>query len=113
MPTNTKEPLVKRVIATEGQHIKIDFDQWKIWIDGELLQEDYINYLDGVPMSHFNLPTTEGVWEGTVPEGKIFVMGDNRNNSQDSRSLGYIDERWLVGRVVTRLAPLDRFGKVD
>ena len=113
MPTNTQEPLVKRVIATEGQHIKIDFNDWKIWIDGKLIEEDYINYLEGVPMSHFSLPATNGVWEGTVPEGKVFVLGDNRNNSQDSRSLGYIDERWLVGRVVTRLSPLDRFGKVD
>ncbi|MBQ7325588.1 MAG: cofactor-independent phosphoglycerate mutase [Clostridia bacterium] len=113
MPTNTQEPLVKRVIATEGQHIKIDFNDWKIWIDGNLIEEDYINYLEGVPMSHFSLPTTNGVWEGTVPEGLVFVLGDNRNNSQDSRSLGYIDERWLVGRVVTRLSPLDRFGKVD
>ncbi len=112
-PDHTEEPLVKRIIATEGQHIRIDFEQWEVTVDGKVLEEDYINRIPGVDMSSFNLPTVEGVWEGTVPEGMLFVLGDNRNNSQDSRSLGYVDERWLVGRVVTRLLPFDRFGSVD
>ncbi len=112
-PENTAEPLVKRIIATEGQHVRIDFENWKIAVNGVLLEEDYVNYLEGMPMSHFNLPVTDGIWEGTVPEGKLFVLGDNRNNSQDSRSLGYIDARYIVGRVIVRLSPLDRFGTVD
>lgn len=116
-PHNTREPLVKRVIATEGQHIKINFETWQIWVDDLLLQEDYVNYIKGSPMANhpFTLVGTDanGIWEGDVPEGKIFVLGDNRNNSQDSRSLGYIDTRWIVGRVIIRLSPLDRFGTVD
>ncbi len=115
-PNKPAEPLVKRVIATEGQHIKIDFENWKIWVDGQLLQEDYINYIEGTPMSSglsYTAPDDDGIWEGTVPAGKIFVLGDNRNNSQDSRNLGYIDTRWIVGRVILRLSPFDRFGQVD
>ena len=113
------QPLVKRIIATEGQKIKIDFTNWKIWIDGKLLEENYINRLPNVEMSAFDIeratgtPLTDGIWEGTVPQGCIFVLGDNRNNSSDSRSLGYIDTRLIVGRVVIRLSPLDRFGIVD
>lgn len=118
-PTHTDQPLVKRLIATEGQHIKIDFNNWKIWIDGNLLEEDYINRIPNSAMASYDIgqiggtSLVDGVWEGTVPEGHIFVLGDNRNNSSDSRSLGYIDTRWLVGRVIVRLSPIDRFGKVD
>lgn len=113
------QPLVKRIIATEGQKIKIDFTSWKIWIDGKLLEEDYINRIPNAEMSAFDIeratgtPLTDGIWEGTVPQGCIFVLGDNRNNSSDSRSLGYIDTRLIVGQVVIRLSPLDRFGIVD
>ena len=118
-PNNTDQPLVKRIIATEGQHIKIDFANWKIWVDGKLLNEDYINRIYGAEMASydtatvFGSPIEDGIWEGTVPEGRIFVLGDNRNNSKDSRSLGYIDTRWIVGRVIIRLSPLNRFGKID
>ncbi|MBQ8289047.1 MAG: cofactor-independent phosphoglycerate mutase [Clostridia bacterium] len=117
-PNNPSEPLVKRIIATGGQRIKIDYENWKIWINGVLLEEDYVNYIPGTPMTSVqnNIltdPDDNGIWEGTVPAGKIFVLGDNRNNSKDSRALGYIDTRYIVGRVIIRLSPLDRFGTVD
>ena len=94
------EPIVKRVIATEGQTVDIDFVSGAVYVDGELLEEDYINE-----------PTY--VEEGTefpltVPEGSIFVMGDNRNHSSDSRhpDLGTVDLRCVLGKAQTVLFPL-------
>ena len=96
--TFLEEPIVKRVIATEGQTVDIDFVSGAVYVDGELL-EDYINE-----------PTY--VEEGTefpltVPEGSIFVMGDNRNHSSDSRSsdLGTVDTRYVIGKAVFLLFP--------
>ena len=93
------EPIVKRIVATEGQTVDIDFDAGTVYVDGQLLEEDYINE-----------PTY--VEEGTefpltVPEGSIFVMGDNRNHSSDSRSsdLGTVDTRYVIGRAVFLLFP--------
>ena len=93
------EPIVKRVIATGGQTVDIDFASGDVYVDGELLEEDYINE-----------PTY--VEEGTefpltVPEGSIFVMGDNRNHSSDSRSsdLGTVDTRYVIGKAVFLLFP--------
>ena len=97
--TFMEEPIVKRVIATEGQTVDIDFAAGNVYVDGELLEEDYINE-----------PTY--VEEGTefpltVPEGSIFVMGDNRNHSSDSRSsdLGTVDTRYVIGKAVFLLFP--------
>ena len=94
-----EEPIVKRVIATEGQTVDIDFASGSVYVDGELLEEDYINeptYVD--EGTQFPL---------TVPEGSIFVMGDNRNHSSDSRSsdLGTVDTRYVIGRAVFLLFP--------
>ena len=102
--TFLEEPIVKRVIATEGQTVDIDFVSGAVYVDGELLEEDYINeptYVD--EGTQFPL---------TVPEGSIFVMGDNRNASTDSRDdrLGTIDEDYVLGKVVLGLWPPSRVG---
>ncbi|MDR2420938.1 MAG: signal peptidase I [Oscillospiraceae bacterium] len=86
-------PLVKRVIATEGQEINIDFATRVVTVDGVALDEPYINEPTSV----------EGDFRGPVkvPEGCIFVMGDNRNRSTDSRfeRVGFVDARNVLGKV--------------
>ena len=93
------EPIVKRVIATEGQTVDIDFSTGSVYVDGVLLKEDYINELT------FTEEGTE--FPLTVPEGSIFVMGDNRNHSNDSRDsrLGTVDSRYVIGKAVVLACP--------
>lgn len=94
-----EEPIVKRVIATEGQTVDIDFSTGSVYVDGTLLKEDYINELT------FTEEGTE--FPLTVPEGSIFVMGDNRNHSNDSRDsrLGTVDTRYVIGKAVFLVFP--------
>lgn len=92
--TFLNEPIVKRVIATEGQTVDIDFVTGTVYVDGTALEEDYINELTF---------TEEGTqFPLTVPEGAVFVMGDNRNHSNDSRDarLGTVDTRYIIGKAV-------------
>ena len=105
------EPLVKRIIAVGGQEVNIDFYTWSVYIDGEKLEEDYIKKYDDMPMRAYNDGITFPL---IVPEGYVFVLGDNRNGSIDSRSamIGLIDERFIVGRVVFRVLPFDKIGTV-
>lgn len=93
------EPIVKRVIATEGQTVDIDFDLGRVYVDGVELHEDYINDLTYLQEgTEFPL---------TVPEGSVILMGDNRNHSSDSRDerLGPVDERLIIGKAVFLLFP--------
>ena len=86
------DPIVKRVIAVEGQTVDIDFAEGIVYVDGEALEEDYIRE---------PTYTAEGTeFPLTVPEGSIFVMGDNRNGSSDSRDyrLGTVDTRYVIGK---------------
>ncbi len=97
--TFTQEPIVKRIIATEGQTVDIDFSMGAVWVDGELLDEPYIAELT-FSQEGLDFPLT-------VPEDSIFVMGDNRNNSNDSRDvhLGTVDTRYVIGKAVFLVYP--------
>ncbi len=100
------EPIIKRVIATEGQVVDIDFEAGIVYVDGTALDEPYTN-----------TPTNlqEGiVFPVTVKEGCVFVMGDNRNSSKDSRNpeIGQIDCREILGRAIFLILPGTDGGKV-
>ncbi len=103
-------PIVKRVIATGGQTVDIDFDTWTVTVDGEVIDESEYLYI-----VHDKLMTTNVSFPLTVPEGQLFVMGDNRNHSSDSRDyrIGFIDERCVFGRVLCRILPLEDFTIFD
>ena len=99
--------LIKRIIAVGGQTIDIDFETGDVTVDGEVLDEPYI-----LERTHLDEGTQFPL---TVPEGEIFVMGDNRNGSRDSRSVtvGTVKQEYIVGRVLFRFFPFDRFGQVS
>lgn len=98
------EPIVKRIIAVGGDTLDIDFAAAEVFVNGEKLNETYLN-----------TPTTEdeGAWKYPlkIPEGKVFVMGDNRQHSTDSRStmIGLIDTRYILGQVRFRFSPIKDF----
>lgn len=100
---------VKRVIATEGQTVKIDYDENKVYVDGKLLNENYIKSDEDDVMEQRGYNAVE---EYTVPEGEVFVMGDNRNNSLDSRAIGSISKKSILGKVLVRFWPLNKIGTV-
>ena len=136
MNYNYSAPIVKRVIATEGQSIVINYNTLEVFVDGELLDESYANYFNeyrtpitlgeyrydengevirdsygnAIYYPYFN--KTTGIFSATVPEGCVFVMGDNRDNSADSRlnEIGFVPEEFIVGKAVFRLAPLNKMG---
>jgi len=106
--TGYDRPYVKRVIATEGQTVDIDFQNWIVYVDGEVVDEPYVNRVPAVMDS-----TMAVKYPYTVSEGCVFVMGDNRNYSTDSRAIGEVDVRHIIGKVVFRVYPFNRIGIVD
>lgn len=99
-----EDSIVKRVIATEGQTVDIDYIRSIVYVDGVPLEEDYIKEIMQVP--HYG----DVINHVTVPEGCIFVLGDNRNESADSRypDIGIIDVRCVIGRAVLVMFPFSR-----
>ena len=111
------EPIVKRVIAVGGQYVKIETELGKVYVsdddsfsEDEVLTEDYA-YLDRGYMEDYYGISGKVTY---VPEGSVFVMGDNRNNSADSRYdiIGTVDVRRILGKVILRVTPFDEFGTV-
>ena len=88
--------IIKRVIGVEGDVVDIDFDTGDVFVNGEVLSEDYI--LEPTHRSFTDGPE----FPLTVPEGTVFVLGDNRNNSLDSRSgeIGLVDTNSIVGKMI-------------
>lgn len=112
------EPIVKRVIATGGEYVRLDYTEGKVYVsaDAEFTEDEVLDESQYIFLSG-------GAWRETghqpdvyeVPEGHLFVMGDNRNVSADSRSIyvGMVDERRVLGKVLLRITPLSKLGKVE
>lgn len=103
------EPIIKRVIATEGEVVDIDFEKGIVYVDGVALKEDYIR-----EPTYRNFDITFPI---RVKENSVFVMGDNRNDSLDSRSSqigdnGMIDEKYILGHAVLRVFPINKIGRL-
>ena len=105
-------PIIKRVIATEGQTVYFNVETWTVEVDGVPIDEPYVNREPGAIMNNDSISLSD--LPIRVEPGKIFVMGDNRNKSSDSRSslIGQVDTRNVVGRVMMRIFPLNKFGVV-
>ncbi len=102
VPAFDQEPIVKRVIATEGQTVDIDYLTGAVYVDGVALDEPYIN--EPIRGSWGNQGVT---FPYTVDKGHVFLMGDNRNHSSDSRlvEIGQVDTRYILGKVTCIMVP--------
>lgn len=109
-----EDPIIKRVIATENQVVDIDFETGTVYVDGQALDESQFGLENGITRETATaLEKTE--FPATVPEDHIFVLGDNRPVSEDSRytAVGMVSEENVLGKAEFRLFPFDRFGLVE
>ena len=99
--------LVKRVVAVAGDVVNIEFEKGVVYVNGEALEEDYIDVLTTTKIDF--------IGPQTVPDNCLFVMGDNRNASTDSRDkrIGMVDKRLVIGKVLLVVYPFNSFGSVE
>ncbi len=107
---DSNTPIIKRIIALEGQTVDIDFEVGIVYVDGIALDEPYTK----TPTNR----SSDIEFPVTVDEGCVFVLGDNRNDSLDSRDArigdyGMVDTRYILGHAVYRIFPFDKIGKLD
>ncbi len=114
--SDPNHPYVKRVIATAGDTVYIDFSTGDVFVNGRLIEENYIKEKTYLMGSYIHEQIENGTYSPENPikieEGYIFVMGDNRNNSKDSRELGPIPIDEVLGGAVFRFWPFENFGSV-
>ncbi len=98
--SDTQEFWIKRVIGIGGDTVEINYEENIVTVNGELLNEPYINQEDDDPMREMTDTRTETY---IIPDGSFFVMGDNRNHSTDSRcqEIGTIPSEWIIGKVIS------------
>ena len=108
------EPIIKRVIATEGQTVDIDYETGTVYVDGEPVDETLFGLENGITTRPYSMLEAM-VFPQTVPVGCVFVLGDNRSVSKDSRytEVGMVDTRHILGEAVFTLYPFDRFGAIE
>lgn len=106
-PDGADMPVIKRVIAKEGQVVEVDYENGTVTVDGVVLEENYISGMSKVPQNEIEYPYT-------VPADRIFVMGDYRDESRDSRhkTFGCIDENTVAGKAVFRFYPFSTMTEV-
>ncbi len=107
---DVEAPIVKRIVAVGGQTVRVDYSTGTVYVDEQPLSEPY---LGEQMVDTGNAYMTDTEWE--VPEGSVFVMGDNRNHSSDSRDerLGVVDTRYILGRAVMTLLPFQHMGAIN
>lgn len=106
--------IIKRVIGTEGDKITIDYGTNTVTVNGEKISNEH-NKETMIDTGMFDIAhkVSDGVYEYEVPKDSVFVMGDNRNNSMDSRRIGCVDIDDVLGEAVFRIFPFDSFGGIE
>ncbi|MBQ8967646.1 signal peptidase I [Ruminococcus sp.] len=107
--------LIKRVIGVEGDKVVIDYNNNHVFVNDVQISNEHIKEImrDNTMYFDATFRTGDGVYEYDVPEDCVFVMGDNRNDSKDSRSIGFVPVESLMGKAVFRIYPFNSIGSFD
>ena len=106
--------LIKRVIGIEGDKVVVDYNKNHVYVNDEEISNDHIKEIMRDNVIYFDeaYRVADGVYEYNVPDDTVLVMGDNRNDSKDSRSIGFVDESEIMGKAVLRIYPFKSLGLV-